>query len=113
MLQKFLPFTGIDNPGLVKAEPLSTSPTPSEDAEDQEDLGDSLNPSVLLRQINQLGPSERCSPIQAGNMGKKLLTIIAYHEQNNLSLPGTPSVCELCVCHRVYVCGVCGVTLPY
>lgn len=68
----------------TKPEALSTSPEPIDE--------DALDPSSLLRQINQLGPSERCSPVQAGSMGKKLLTIIAYHEQNNLSLPG------VCVC---------------
>ena len=57
-----------------------------------------LNPGTLLRQINQLGPSERCSPTQAQNMGKQLLTIIAYHEKNNVSLPG------VCVCVCVCVC---------
>lgn len=86
----------------IKPEPLSTSPEPLDE--------DALDPTSLLRQINQLGPSERCSPIQAGSMGKKLLTIIAYHEQNNLSLPG---VCmSLCVCELCQVqCVMCGVSV--
>ncbi len=93
---------------MPKVEPLSTSPSPEEPIDE-----DMLDPSSLLRQINQLGPSERCSPVQAGSMGKKLLTIIAYHEQNNLALPGTLSV----VCARyfllcVVLCVLC-VVLPY
>ena len=44
--------------------------------------------SALLNQMNQLGPSDRCTPTQAQAMGQQLLAIIAYHERNKVTLPG-------------------------
>ena len=48
--------------------------------------------TALLNQMNQLGPSDRCTPSQAQAMGQQLLSIIAYHERNKITLPGE------CVC---------------
>lgn len=44
--------------------------------------------TALLNQMNQLGPSDRCTPSQAQAMGQQLLSIIAYHERNKITLPG-------------------------
>lgn len=44
--------------------------------------------TALLNQMNQLGPSDRCTPTQAQAMGQQLLSIIAYHERNKITLPG-------------------------
>lgn len=41
----------------------------------------------LLTQMNQLGPSERCTPSQAVSMGQQLLAIIAQHERSKMPLP--------------------------
>ena len=49
--------------------------------------------TALLNQMNQLGPSDRCTPSQAQAMGQQLLSIIAYHERNKITLPGTFYVC--------------------
>lgn len=43
--------------------------------------------TALLNQMNQLGPSDRCTPSQAQAMGQQLLSIIAYHERNKITLP--------------------------
>lgn len=44
--------------------------------------------SMLLTQMNQLGPSERCTQSQAVSMGQQLLAIIAQHERSKMPLPG-------------------------
>ncbi len=72
-----------------------------QEAEDQDGSGEgsggaSAAPSgadatALLNQMNQLGPSDRCTPTQAQAMGQQLLSIIAYHERNKITLPGLPS----------------------
>ena len=58
--------------------------------------------SSLLNQMNQLGPSDRCTPSQAQAMGQQLLSIIAYHERNKITLPGV--MWCVCVCVSVCVC---------
>ena len=78
-----------------------------QEAEDQDGSGESganalpsgADATALLNQMNQLGPSDRCTPSQAQAMGQQLLSIIAYHERNKITLPGLspPSVC-VCVC---------------
>lgn len=72
------------------------SPQQRGDTEDRDGSGDaaaSAMPSgadatALLNQMNQLGPSDRCTPTQAQAMGQQLLSIIAYHERNKITLPG-------------------------
>lgn len=47
-----------------------------------------ITAATLLSQMNQLGPSDRCTPSQAQAMGQQLLSIIACHERNTMALPG-------------------------
>jgi hypothetical protein len=92
-----------------------------QEAEDQDGSGEgsggaSAAPSgadatALLNQMNQLGPSDRCTPTQAQAMGQQLLSIIAYHERNKITLPGLPPPplyfslsLSLTVCARACVC---------
>ena len=60
----------------MKVEVTSPSPTPH-----------GLMSQTLLSQMNQLGPSDRCTPSQAQAMGQQLLAVIALHERNKLPLP--------------------------
>lgn len=43
--------------------------------------------SVLLTQMNQLGPSERCTASQAQSMGQQLLGIMAQSKRSKNPLP--------------------------
>ena len=49
--------------------------------------------SMLLTQMNQLGPSERCTPSQAQAMGQQLLGIMAQSKRTKAPLP-CESPCE-------------------
>lgn len=53
-----------------------------------------VSSASLLSQMNQLGPSERCTPSQAVSMGQQLLAIIAQQERGKMALPSEYS----CVC---------------
>jgi hypothetical protein len=46
--------------------------------------------AILLTQMNQLGPSERCTASQAQSMGQQLLGIMAHSKRTKNPLP-----CEL------------------
>ena len=51
--------------------------------------------SVLLTQMNQLGPSERCTASQAQSMGQQLLGIMAQSKRAKNPLPCEFGVCEI------------------